>query len=136
MYSISIKIIDWLKKQIELENQSIPLPDIHKRDIFWARLGYNIGFEQFGKGEHFTRPVLVLRKFNKRLFLAIPLSTKIKEDNEYYVKYTFKGVFGSALISQARVLDTKRLTDYIGRLDEKNFANIKTFFVKMVVDEG
>lgn len=71
MYNISIKIIDWLKRQIELENEKIAIPDIHQRDIFWVRIGHNVGFEQIGKGEHFTRPVLVLKKFNKRLFVSV-----------------------------------------------------------------
>ena len=59
LYKISIKIIDWIKRQIQIENDDRAVPDIHNRDIFWVRIGYNVGHEQFGKGEHFTRPVLV-----------------------------------------------------------------------------
>jgi mRNA interferase MazF len=125
MLNISLEIIDWLKKHIQIENERDVIPDIHERDIFWCKIGYNIGFEQFGKGRDFTRPVLVIKKFNKNLFIGVPLSTKIKEENKYYVTYSFKEEKNSALISQIRVLDTKRLGIYLGRLNEKDFLNIK-----------
>ena len=33
-----------------------------QRDIFWLRIGQNIGSEEFGKGNEFQRPVLIIRK--------------------------------------------------------------------------
>ena len=53
------------------------------------RMGLNIGYEQDGKGEDFLRPVLILKKFNKRVFLGIPL-TKIKKDSHFYHNFEFK----------------------------------------------
>lgn len=44
-------------------------------EIWWAYLGLNIGFEIDGKGKDFSRPVLVLKKYNGYSFLALPLST-------------------------------------------------------------
>ena len=42
------------------------------RDIFYVKVGANIGFEQDGKGEEFLRPVLILKKFGQHAFLGIP----------------------------------------------------------------
>ena len=74
-------------------------------------MGINIGNELDGKNEFFNRPVLVLRKFNRFIFYGIPLSSKIKEDNPYYVPIHVKGRTVSAIISQMRLFDSKRLTD-------------------------
>ena len=30
----------------------------YEREVWWCRLGANVGFEQDGKGEHFQRPIL------------------------------------------------------------------------------
>lgn len=39
-----------------------------ERDIFWAKLGKNIGFEQDGKGEEFTRPVIIIKNIHQIWF--------------------------------------------------------------------
>lgn len=58
-------------------------PNIRQREIWWTSIGINIGHEENGKGGSYSRPVLVVRKFNKHIFLGVPLTTKIK-DNPYY----------------------------------------------------
>ncbi len=52
------------------------------------------------------------------------MSTKIK-DNKYYVKVLLKDIEQSAIISQLRVLDTKRLDDKIGYISRTDFWKIK-----------
>ena len=47
----------------------------HEGDIWWARLGVNVGFEIDGKHKQFARPVIILKKYNQYSFLALPLST-------------------------------------------------------------
>lgn len=37
-------------------------------DVWWVSLGVNIGDEQDGKSSHFSRPVLILRKYNNSFF--------------------------------------------------------------------
>ena len=68
----------WNKKKIEVENRDIDALKINfkNREVWWCSLGENIGYEQDGKGENFERPILILRKFNKHIFLGIPLTTK------------------------------------------------------------
>ena len=55
-----------------------------EREIFYMKMGQNVGFEQNGKGENFVRPVIILKKFNKEMFFGVPLSSQYKEGKFYY----------------------------------------------------
>lgn len=110
----------WNHKKKEI-NYSINKPPLFKeRDIWWVSIGVNVGFEEDGKHEKFIRPVLVLKKFNKMLFLGVPLSTKIKE-NQYYFPITVKGETVSVLLSQIKVFSALRIQDKLAELDEKDY---------------
>lgn len=100
------------------------VPNINEREVWWCSIGLNVGDEENGKGEQRTRPVLVVKKFNSRIFWAVPLSTQLK-DIDYYHKITFNELEQSALLSHLRLFDTKRLKSRMGLLDEEYFAAIK-----------
>src|SRR3979409_1458693 len=63
-----------LKKAINASEES-EAASFHGGDIWWARIGVNVGFEIDGKHKQFARPVIVLKKYNQYSFLALPLST-------------------------------------------------------------
>ena len=97
----------------------------HARDIWWCDLGINVGFEQDGTGEKNGRPVLIIRGFSKEVCLIIPLTTSQK-NNKYYLKIgVVNNKKASAIISQIRLLDTKRLVNKIGILNKERFEEIK-----------
>jgi len=97
----------------------------HERDVRWCRLGTNVGFEQDGTGTGRARPVLVLKAFNRRVCLVVPLTTSMKQ-NRYYVSVgTVNDRPASAIISQLRLIDTKRLTVKIMVLNKKKFDEIR-----------
>lgn len=97
----------------------------HPRDIWWCNLGVNIGFEQDGTGIEKERPVVIIRGFNKSVCLIIPLTTSQKS-NKYYLKLgKVDNKKASAIISQIRLIDTKRLTNKIGIINKKKFEKIK-----------
>jgi mRNA-degrading endonuclease toxin of MazEF toxin-antitoxin module len=78
-------------------------------EIWWVRLGKNIGYELDGKSREFTRPVIILKKYNQYSFLAVPLTTAAKA-NPYRLPI---GIVGGkqafATLSQLRNIDSKRL---------------------------
>jgi mRNA interferase MazF len=117
----------WHKKKEYINNkENIKSIYFREREVWWCALGVNVGFEQDGKGSEFRRPVLILKKFNQFVFLAVPLSTKTKENNKYYLQCNLgDGIPRSVIISQIRMLDTRRLMDKLGVLDEKSFFEIK-----------
>jgi mRNA interferase MazF len=97
----------------------------HEREIWFASLGANIGFEQDGKHEKFLRPVIILKKFNNEVCWGIPTTKKDKE-GKYYFKFEYKeGEFTSAILSQLRLIDSKRLDYKIGVIKESDFIEMK-----------
>lgn len=112
----------WSIKKQKLDKR-IYLPFANERDIFWCSVGINIGDEENGKGESFSRPILVFKKFNEKLFWGIPMSTKNK-DNKYYIQVNFKDNISSVMISHLRLYDVKRLIVRIGRLHKVEYNKI------------
>ncbi len=112
-----------IKKKTNEDDTYSPL--YHERQIRWCRLGANIGFEQDGTGEDFSRPVLILKGFSRNVCIVIPLTTATKE-NEYRVSVgAVDGTKAVAIISQIRLIDTKRLDKQITTLDKKTFLRIR-----------
>ena len=86
-------------------------------DIWWVRLGVNVGYETDGKSREFTRPVIVLKKYNQYFFLAVPLTTA-QRPNRYRLPIgVVAGEEASATLSQLRNIDSKRLVKKIAHVD-------------------
>lgn len=97
----------------------------HEREIWFCRLGLNVGFEQDGRGDDFLRPVIILKKFNNQVCWCIPL-TKTKKKNKYYTHFSFEdNEVSVAILSQIRLIDAKRLQYKIGYVPKKDFEEIK-----------
>lgn len=83
----------------------------HAREIWWATLGLNVGYEQDGTGKEFQRPVLVLKGFSKFVCLVVPLTTSQKKNRYHMSVGPVDGKDASAIISQVRLIDTRRLVN-------------------------
>jgi len=98
------------------------------REIFWMRIGQNVGSEEFGKGNEFQRPVLIVKKLTRDLFVGIPLTSHIKQSNDYFHLITYKTKKGirqsSAMILQLRTYDKKRLMGKIATLEKRQFEEV------------
>ncbi|MFZ2887165.1 MAG: type II toxin-antitoxin system PemK/MazF family toxin [Minisyncoccia bacterium] len=96
-----------------------------ERDVRWCQLGVNVGFEQDGTGTRRSRPVLVLKAFSRSVCLVVPLTTARKK-NPYYVSLgKVGGQNASAIISQLRLIDTKRLDQKIGGFKKEVFERVR-----------
>ncbi len=95
-----------------------------ERDVFWASIGVNIGFEQDGKGEIFSRPIVIVKKYNKNIFFGIPLSTQLKEGS-FFFTFELNNKKSNALLVQGRIYDIKRLENKIGKISENDFKELK-----------
>ncbi len=78
-------------------------------EIWWAHLGVNIGYEIDGKKTNFARPVIVLRKYNKYSFLALPLTTRFSPSPYKLPVGDVAGKQAFAVVSQLRNIDSRRL---------------------------
>jgi mRNA interferase MazF len=100
-------------------------PFFRDGEIWWVRLGLNVGYETDGKSREFTRPVLVLKKYNQYSFLALPLTTT-QRPNPYRLPIgTVDGKEACATLSQLRNIDSKRLVKKIARVDDNVLDAIK-----------
>lgn len=97
-----------LKKQIEADTKQ---PNLFPKEgeVWMSYLGKNIGFEQNGGGDSFSRPVVIVKKFNNHMFWSIPLSTKQKRLDFYfnYIDPNMQHV--SAILAQMKLISIKRL---------------------------
>jgi len=94
-------------------------------EIWFCALGANIGFEQDGMGEKFLRPSVIVRKFNNEVLWVVPL-TKNQKAGPYYFQFSFeKGIMSSAILSQIRLLDAKRLMYLKGNMKKEDFEKLK-----------
>lgn len=124
---------EWFGIKEKIDMSSDKTPYFREREIWMSYLGENIGFEMSGKNEYFHRPVIILHKFNKRLFFGIPTSTKIKPNNPFYIAFTYQDQQYSALISQMKVMDAKRLHYRKGSMTSHDFNIIKVAFLNLFI---
>ena len=121
----------WNEKKKVINNRHTA-PFCHERELWWCTLGINVGFEQDGSDIEYRRPVLILKGLSKQTCLVIPLTTSthihkfrppigLVEDKE-----------ACALLSQIKVIDTKRLVRKIGNLDKKIFNDIRKIVKDML----
>lgn len=113
----------WNSKKKEI-NEKGENKYYHPRDIWWCKLGLNIGFEQDGKDEEFQRPVLILRGFGKNTCVVVPLTTSDQIHKYRILIGLVDGKEAKAIISQIRVVDTKRFVEKIDVLDKAIFSTI------------
>lgn len=97
-----------------------------ERDIWWCVLGANVGYEEDGKGASYQRPVLVVRGLSRKTCVVLPLTTS---QHDHPMRYKL-GVVGSkqessVILSQIRVVDTRRFTERLGILDKEVFQDIR-----------
>jgi mRNA-degrading endonuclease toxin of MazEF toxin-antitoxin module len=109
------------KKEINAEQPVF----YHQREIRWCSLGVNVGFEQDGTSDAFRRPVLIIKGFSRHVCLVVPLTTSIKK-NPYHMSV---GVIvdreAFAILSQIRLIDTKRLHDRLSILPQDQFDEVR-----------
>jgi mRNA interferase MazF len=111
-----------IKKKTHEDNKK---RNFKEREIFNAKVGKNIGYEQNGVGNKFIRPILIVKKFSNSSFYAIPLSTTEKR-NKYYFEFEFiKDKKSVAILSQMKNFDAKRLLNKIGMISQDDFIELK-----------
>lgn len=122
----------WHNKKSDLHENKVR-PFFHEREVWFASLGLNVGFEQDGRGDKFLRPVVVIKKFNNEVFWCVPL-TKNKKKGNYYFQFSIdEEQISTAILSQLRLVDSKRLQYKMGDMNTVDFVEIKRKITQLLV---
>lgn len=100
-------------------------------EVYWCRVGLNVGVEQDGSEPGYLRPVLIIKKFSHEIALVAPLTSRGKSGDWYYPLFHF-GSSSYAILNQARPLDTKRLLGSMGQISEKDLRNVIAAYCELV----
>jgi len=126
------KFTEWGKEKENIHNKKNEEFYVNTREIWYVKMGVNIGFESDGKGE-FVRPVLVLKKIGN-LFLTLALTSKGKDEHFLYHQlkeasflegYDAKKNSSYAILSQIKVMDKKRFEDRMGYVSKMEFNEVQ-----------
>jgi mRNA interferase MazF len=96
------------------------------REVWWCYVGVNIGSEENGGTSSFRRPVVVIQKFNTEIFFGVVLTGNKRSGKYYFHLGLINGVETSAILSQVRIVDRKRLADKLCTLDIVAFEKLKS----------
>ena len=125
----------WLpvKEKINDEENA---PTFKEREIWWCSAGVNVGVEIDGKNHLYERPVIIVRKFSKRLFWGVPTTTQLKDFPHYHPVFyasdkDMKSKERRAILSQMRPYDSLRLSRPIGRLGHQQFNEMVAELMKL-----
>lgn len=114
-----------IKKKLHKETD---VPDRFPKEgeVWMSVLGKNIGYEQNGRGDNFSRPLLVVKKFNNHIFWTIPLSTKQKRLDFYHNFTDPDKNLVSVILAQMKLTSLKRLKRKLYDLSQKELEEVKT----------
>lgn len=117
------RFLEWIDIKIKTHNTLRNPPLTREGDIWWAKIGDNIGQEINGKGDNFVRPICIYKKLSHTLYMVIPMTSKYKIGS-WYISIYQKNKKVTLCLHQMRVIDYKRLMNKIGEIDESDFKNI------------
>ena len=118
-----------VKQRIQDHNQHI---FVAEREVRWCFWGLNVGSEVDGNGTRYSRPVLILKKTTPNTCLCIPLSTKQWQRPDFFEINFGDGISRRAILSQIKLIDTKRLREVITVIGEDQFQKIKRAVIDML----
>jgi mRNA-degrading endonuclease toxin of MazEF toxin-antitoxin module len=121
----------WNEQKKNLEKGGHAFLSFHEREIWWCSLGLNLGDEQDGKNDVFERPVLVLKKFNNRIALVFPMTSKPKFGKFYY-PLTYGSKTSFVILSQVRLISVKRFRRFIRRVTPRQLLFVRMKFVELI----
>jgi mRNA interferase MazF len=127
---IAKKFIDWTKKKVRHHLEEDNNKYFREKEIWWAAIGKNVGYEIDGKNSLFERPMLVLKTYSKDTCFALPLTSKIKNPLPWYqYKIGHKRGESAVIINQGRVLSSKRLLRKYDIINTEDYNEIIDKFI-------
>ena len=124
-------ILKWTPIKYNLSKKLKGVAHANPGEIWWVKIGQNLGTEIYGKGDTFSRPVFLLKKNHQQSFIGIPLTSNTRPAH-YKQQIFIKEKENALLFNQARCIDTVRLDKRIARVSEKQYQNILNNFCSYI----
>lgn len=125
------KFADWFSLKIRLDDSAHKPPLFNEGEIWWCSTGENIGSEISGKGSHFRRPVLVIRKLDRFAFIGVPLTSRYKEGT-WYFNLRIKDKDNFAILAQVRHVDYRRMDKILSTITSNDLQYIRESLVNII----
>ncbi|HSX24577.1 MAG TPA: type II toxin-antitoxin system PemK/MazF family toxin [Candidatus Andersenbacteria bacterium] len=116
------------KKQI---NNTEPRVFFHVREVWWCKLGINVGFEQDGKNQEYSRPVVILKTYSTNAALIVPLTSKDKKGTYYFNIGKVGKRDAKAVLSQIRFIDKRRLIKKLDVVNKEVFEKLQSALIQI-----
>ncbi len=101
-----------------------PRTPIKEWEVWWCKLGVNIGNELYGKWSQYTRPVLIVKKISWVSCIVIPATSQPKEWTWFYpLSIEWKQWF--LVFPQIRMISSARFTDKIWEIGAEEMSKIR-----------
>jgi mRNA interferase MazF len=123
--------IKWLSIKRKIDDFKHTPPLFNEGEIWWCSIGENVGVEISGKGDHFRRPVLVVRKLDQYSFIGVPITSQNKVGT-WYAHIKVKNNDNYVILSQIRHIDYRRIDKILFTLDILTFNYIRTEVVNLI----
>jgi mRNA-degrading endonuclease toxin of MazEF toxin-antitoxin module len=114
----------WMVQKENLNNSQVN-KWCRAKEVWWCSVGQNVGYEEDGKDEKRLRPVVVLRNFGFHTALVVSLTTSQKNSSFHFDLGIVAEKRSFAIISQIKLVDTKRLFKQIDVLERGVFDKLK-----------
>lgn len=124
------RFLEWFGLKERLHESAHKPPFFREGELWWCHIGENVGNEMNGKGERFTRPIYIFKKYDRYSFLGLPLTTKEKKDT-WYARIIFRDKPQTIVLSQGRVLDYRRLKEKMGEAGAAERLEIQEAYAKL-----
>ena len=84
------------------------------------------------KGKNTCGPVLIIKGFSREVCLCVPLTTREKKGKFYRDIDLKDGIRRKVILSQIRLIDTKRLLEKVSTIDAGEFRKIKQAIIGLI----
>lgn len=121
---------NWNIEKKRINDTSPPL-FFHAREVWWCKLGINVGFEQDGKNKQFSRPVVILKTYSTNAALIVPLTSKDKKGTYYFDIGQVAGRDAKAVLSQIRFIDKRRLINKTDSINKEIFEKLRSAIIQI-----
>lgn len=99
-------------------------PKVEEGEIWWCFMDSRFDLEASVR-EPNIRPVLVYRKLDRFLFLAMRISSEKQLDDHWHVPLFLDGKEQAVLVDDFFTTDVTKLGKYIGKLSEENLKKVR-----------